>query len=150
MNIPYVFKRCTKCNKLLVANNKNFAKQKGGKWGLRSICKQCNKKRNENIKEYRKKYYEDNKEHYNQYNKEYYQNNKEYFKNYYESNKEYYKEYRKEWYKNNKDYYKNYYADNIENLVEYHKEYYKDNKEYMREQQKVYRALIKIIDEGGD
>lgn len=73
MNIPYAFKKCSKCGEWLVANNYNFKKKKGYKWGLYSQCKKCEK----------------------EYNKEYYENNKEYFKEYRENNKEHYKEYRK-------------------------------------------------------
>ena len=36
MNIPYAFKKCTKCGKWLVANSFNFGKTKKGKWGLKS------------------------------------------------------------------------------------------------------------------
>ena len=35
MNIPYIFKKCTKCGEWLVANNYNFHKQKNGKWGCK-------------------------------------------------------------------------------------------------------------------
>ena len=41
MNIPYIFKKCTKCEEWLVANNVNFNKAKKGKYGLRGSCKKC-------------------------------------------------------------------------------------------------------------
>ena len=41
MKCPYVIKQCTKCGRLLVANEMNFYKHKVGKWGLRAYCKQC-------------------------------------------------------------------------------------------------------------
>ena len=44
MNIPYVMKKCTKCGEWLVANNINFYKQKKGKYGFTSKCKQCESK----------------------------------------------------------------------------------------------------------
>ena len=44
MNIPYAFKKCTKCGKWLVANSFNFGKTKKGKWGLKSQCKECGRK----------------------------------------------------------------------------------------------------------
>ena len=50
MNIPYVFKKCTKCGKILVANSSNFNKAKTGKYGLRKDCKEC-------AKQYQLKYY---------------------------------------------------------------------------------------------
>ena len=41
MNIPYVFKKCTKCGELLVATTDNFYKSKSEKYGLRARCKNC-------------------------------------------------------------------------------------------------------------
>lgn len=55
MDIPYVFKRCNKCGRWLVASSTNFYKRKNGKYGLRARCKKCDNKRN-------KKYYDKNKE----------------------------------------------------------------------------------------
>ena len=46
MNIPYIMKRCSKCGRWLVASKVNFYKQKGGKYGLGSICKECRAKYN--------------------------------------------------------------------------------------------------------
>ena len=34
MNIPYAFKKCTKCGKWLVANNFNFRKKEKGEMGI--------------------------------------------------------------------------------------------------------------------
>ena len=70
MNIPYVFKRCSKCGEWLVANNYNFSNKKRGKWGLHSQCKKCRKL-------YNKKHYENNKEEIIERQKKYYENNKE-------------------------------------------------------------------------
>ena len=74
MNIPYVMKKCTKCEEWLVASSVNFNKQKSGKYGLRAECKECRKKPS-------KEYYEANKEarteYYKRHNKEYYEANKE-------------------------------------------------------------------------
>ncbi len=60
MKCPYAIRICTKCKRLLVANEINFAKSKRGKWGLQPKCKICNKK-----------YRNDNASHYKKYNKEY-------------------------------------------------------------------------------
>ena len=90
MNIPYAFKKCTKCGEWLVANNYNFYKQKNGKWGLKSRCKKCDKQYYENNKEHIKEYRENNKEHI-----------KEYYKEWREENKDYRKEYEKQWRENN-------------------------------------------------
>ena len=161
MNTPYVFRKCTTCGEWKIANNYNFGKNKGGKFGLNSKCKACKKEygkqyREENkdkIKEYYKEYYEENKEYY----KEYREKNKEYYKEYYKENKEKLKEYRKQHYKENKEYNKKYSKEyreeNKEKLKEYnkeyykkyrekelerHKEYYKENKEYYKEYNKEY------------
>ena len=98
MNIPYAFKKCTKCGEWLVANKINFHKEKNGKWGLKSRCKKCENK-------HKKEYNKNNKEHKKEYNKQYRENNKEKIKEYYENNKEKIKEYDKEYKKNNRKYY---------------------------------------------
>ena len=125
MNIPYAFKKCSKCGEWLVANTYNFRKEKRYKWGLYSQCKKCEK-------EYNKEYRENNKEYFKEKHKEHYENNKEHYKEkhkeYYENNKEYYKEHNKEHYENNKEYYK-----------EHNKEYRKNNREYFNEKNKIYR-----------
>ena len=60
MNITYVFKKCTKCGEIKLATSDNFNKNKKGKYGLRSRCKECVKQYRENnkdkIKEYQKEY----------------------------------------------------------------------------------------------
>ena len=159
MNIPYAFKKCTKCGKWLVANSFNFGKTKKGKWGLKSQCKECGRKYynkyydnnkeyekerskqwRENNKEYFKEYREDNKEYFKEYNKQYYEDNKEYIKErnkqWYEDNKEYYKQYykdnkerNKQHYEDNKEYYKRYYEDNKDKILEYNKQWHKNNPE---------------------
>ena len=76
----------------------------------------------EQHKEYKKEWYETNKESTIQKSKEYYEKNKEhvleYHKEYYDNNKEHYKEYKKEWRTNNK-----------EHIKEREKEYREKNKE---------------------
>ena len=109
MNIPYVMKKCTKCGRWLVASTVNFHKQKIGKYGLRSDCKEC-----------KKQYYEANKgkilEQKKQYGKQYREINK---KKIVEANKRYRKA-------------------NKEKLLEQQRQYYKDNKEKLLEQHKRY------------
>lgn len=41
MNTPYVFKRCTKCKRWLIASSNNFSNNKKAKWGLNYKCKKC-------------------------------------------------------------------------------------------------------------
>ena len=77
MNTPFVFKKCAKCGRWLVANTINFHKQKGGKYGLKANCKEC---RNTHSREH----YEEHIEYY----KKYYEENKEKIAKYYEENKE--------------------------------------------------------------
>ena len=92
MNIPYVFKKCTKCGEIKLATSDNFNKDKKGKYGLRSQCKAC-------VKKY-KKYREKNKDKIREYQKEY---KKEYGKKYRENNKDKIKEYKKEYREKNRD-----------------------------------------------
>lgn len=110
MNIPYAFKRCTKCGEWLVANNYNFRKKKDGKWGLYSQCKECANKSN---KQYRK----NNKDKIKAYNKNYAMNNKDIINN------------AKNRYRNK----------NKEKIRIYNKKRYEENKERIREQQKIYK-----------
>lgn len=102
MKCPFVIKVCTKCKKILVANNMNFRSSKGGKWNLRADCRQCQKKYEEERKEERREYLKE-------YNEQYRKNNKEYFKQWKkqyngehkEEIKEYNKQYYKQWKENN-------------------------------------------------
>ena len=100
MNIPYVFRKCTKCGEWLVANNSYFSKNKCGKYGLQSKCKRCDNKR-------RKKYYKENKEKILESCKEYRKNHSEqskiYRKQYYEEHKDTIKENQKKYYLSSKD-----------------------------------------------
>lgn len=116
MNIPYVFKYCKHCNRWLVANAYNFKRQKHGKYGLTSKCKQYDKEYYEQNKEHimkiSKEYYEQNKEHKKEYDKEYRKKNEEYTKTrlklYREQNKELINKKYREWYKQNNEYCKEY------------------------------------------
>ena len=129
MKCPYCIKVCTKCGKILVANNMNFHKKKRGKYGVASICKVC---RNESEKEY----YETNKDKIKERSKEYYETNKEYFsekhKEYYIDNKKEILEKQKEYYENNSDKIKEYrknYRKNSDKIKEINRRYYQNNLE---------------------
>ena len=136
MNIPYIFKKCTKCGEWLVANIYNFNKAKKGKWGLESQCKKCRKK-------YREEYYENNKEKEKKRSKKWREDNeeryKEYHKEHYESNKEHYKEYRENNKEHKKKYDKKYREENEEKIKRNKKQYYEENKEEILEKSKKYR-----------
>ena len=116
MKIPYVMKRCSKCGRWLVASTVNFHKQKTGKYGLRSKCKECIKQYRENnrdeLLEYHKQWYKDNKDKIVETNKQYREANREKIVEYYKANRDKRIEYHKQWYKDNKDkqaeYYKQY------------------------------------------
>ena len=141
MNIPYAFKKCSKCGEWKVANNFNFRKKKKGKWGLYSQCKECESKykkqwdenNKEYHKEYHKEYYKNNKEYIKECNKQWRENNKEYKKQWDENNKEYIKQYNKQWRENNKEYNKEWKENNKKHIKEYNKQWYEDNKEYHKE-----------------
>lgn len=140
MKCPFVIKVCTKCNRILVANSKNFHKSKNCKYGLNSVCIICEKK-------YKNNYYKNNKEHINKKNKENYNKNKEDIliksHEYYKKNKEHIKERVSKYNKNNndkiKERQKEYRKNNKNKLDKKHKEWYDENKEYVLEYQKEYR-----------
>ena len=106
MNIPYVMKKCTCCGRWLVASTVNFPRNKDGRDGLRSQCKECTNKKRKQYRETNKnkikQYREDNKEKILEYRKQYYQDNKEKIaeqqKQYHEDNKEKIAEYKKQYY----------------------------------------------------
>ena len=54
MKCPFVIKICTKCKRILVANEMNFHKAKNGKYSLGAVCKICVQK------EYKEKNFEGN------------------------------------------------------------------------------------------
>jgi len=97
-----------------------------------------------NQKEYNKKYYKENKEHYREYREKYYEENKkhlrewgkEYSKKYRQENKEKIKEYQKK-------YWKEYRQRNKGKLDERDKEYYQKNKEKISERFKKYSKTEK-------
>jgi hypothetical protein len=99
-------KKCTKCK--LEKPFEDFTKQKTGKNGLRSNCKQC-------IKKYEK----ENKEYYKEYQKKWQEENKEYVKKYEQENKEKIKERTKNWYQKNKEKIKQHRKENKEHFKEY-------------------------------
>ena len=151
MNIPYVFKRCSKCGEWLVACSVNFHKQKRGKYGLQVYCKKCKTK-------YGKKYRNDNKDEILEKQKQYREANKDKIKQYYEANKDDILKQHKQYYeinkdkilKQNKQYYevnkdkvleqcKQYREVNRDKIAEYRKQYYEENKDKIAEINKQYR-----------
>jgi hypothetical protein len=89
-----IVKNCNKCKES--KDLSEFHKQKSTKDGLRSQCKKCRKGIN-------KKYNEDNKEEIALYYKKYYEDNKDKFQQYREDNKEELALYQKKYYEANKD-----------------------------------------------
>jgi 5-methylcytosine-specific restriction endonuclease McrA len=102
-------------------------------------------------KEYKKKWYEENKDKIKELNKKRYEENKdklkEQQKKYNEQNNDKIKEYQKEYREENKDkmkeYYKQYREENKDNLKERDKKYYEKNKDKLKEQQKKYNEQNK-------
>lgn len=152
-------KKCTCCGRWLVASTVNYHRNKGCKYGLKNVCKQCankyskqyHKANKEKITEYNKQYREANKDKLAERRKQYYQANKEKeaerHKQYYEDNKDKIAEKHKQWRETNKDkiakYSKQYHEANKEKRnkynKQYNKQYYKDNKEKIAEWGKQYR-----------
>ena len=114
MKIPFVFKKCTKCGRWLVANTVNFYKQKNGKYGFNGQCKKCKR---DYDKEHNKNYYKENKEKIAEAHKKHYEENKEKIAE------------RK----------KNYYEEHKEQAKERNKKYYEEHKEKLVEKKKIYR-----------
>ena len=139
MKCPYVIKVCTKCKRILVANEINFSKQKDGKWNLHSSCKQCKKK-------YDEKYRKNNKEKIKKGKRKHYEENKkeilEKHKQYREEHKEEIREKNKIWHENNKESKKEsdrkYRENNKEKIQKDKKRQYVENKEKIKKRAKEY------------
>ena len=133
MNIPYVFKKCSKCGEWKVANTFNFHKLKKGKYGLLSSCKKCKgnycKKRyqenSEKIKQYNKQYNQENKEKIKQKNKQYRQDNKEKIQ---QRQQQYYREHKQEIKQYQQQYRQQYYEEHRQNWKDYNKRYFESEK----------------------
>ena len=114
MKIPYVFRKCSKCGRWLVANTVNFSKEKTGKYGLHSVCKECDKQQ-------KRQYRKENKEKIAQRGKQYRKENKEKIaqqqKRYYEKNKEKIAQQNKIHYQKNR-----------ERILQQHQVYFQNNK----------------------
>ncbi len=127
-------KKCTKCGEEKPATLEFFARDKKGKRGIRSQCKDCDKlyreKNKEKIKEGKKLYRENNKEKVKEREKLRYENNKEKIlechKLYRENNPEKIKEISKLYYENNK-----------EEIKEREKLRYENNKEKIKEEKRL-------------
>lgn len=125
MNIPYVFKKCSKCGRWLVTSTINFYRDKTGKYGLKYMCKECDKQKSkkyreehkEELVEKRKKYIEENKEKIAQQQKQYYEKNREI--------------------KTQKQ--RQYYQKNRERILQEHQEYFQNNKKERAAYQKQWK-----------
>lgn len=97
MKCPFCIKICTKCKRLLVANEINFTKIKRGKYGLTSQCIECKKiydnqrynKYTDDINKRNNQYYKNNKDSITKQHRQYYKDNKDKIK---ERHKQYKKE----------------------------------------------------------
>ena len=142
MNRPnyLLFKQCSKCGEILHVSK--FYKNKGYKYGVMKVCKECHKNKNkeyrennkEYLKEYHKQHYEENKDRILERNKEYYEENKDRIseknKEYVENNKKEIKEYKKQYYENHK---------NDKEFQEKRKQYREENRDYCNEYSKQWR-----------
>lgn len=126
MKCPFVIKVCSKCKRILIANEINFHKKKNYKYGLRSECKVCEK---EYMKKYSKQYYEERKEEKKRYREERTEEIKEYRKQYYQEHVEEIREKNEKYRNEHKEEIKEYYKNNKEERKEYAKQYREDNPE---------------------
>lgn len=135
MNIPYVFKRCSKCGEWKVASTVNFGKAKRNKYRLNSYCKKCQA-------EYYKQYSEDNKDKIKQYREAHKEERKQYDKQRYEDNKdkilEQNKQYRETHKEEIKERKKKYNETHKEQILEYKRKNYYRYREKYREYDRQY------------
>lgn len=96
----YNTKQCSKCKKSFEKTSRFFYRNKKRKDGLQNFCKLCQK---EYAAKYHKKTYEKRKLEQNRKSREYYEKNPEYRRNYYQKNKDKHNASTKEWYKKNKE-----------------------------------------------
>lgn len=121
-------KECNKCKE--VKSLDKFNKNKTGKNGLRSNCKECEKQHRltnkEKRAEQRKQYRRTNKEIIAEKYKHWYENNKEQVKQYIQSNKEKRAESYKQWRESNKEKIKQYRESNKEKIAKKYYQYQKN------------------------
>jgi len=145
-------KVCTKCKEEL--GFEMFTKTKGGKYGLKSICKRCVKQwaddNKEAIAKRHKKYNIDNKIYISERTKQRYQKDKQYYKDYYQNNKEHITKYKQQYNKDNKEvkimYSNMYYELNKGTISKRIKQYQKDNKEKCNAITQKHNALKKGLE----
>tara|TARA_R110002126_G_scaffold62700_5_gene161285 strand:+ start:4398 stop:5198 length:801 start_codon:yes stop_codon:yes gene_type:complete len=163
-------KKCTTCE--IEKKESEFSKAKANKDGLRGNCKSCVKeeskkyrKANEKkIKQFKKEWYQQNKdkilenkkkycvknkEQIKEYGKLYYLENKNFIreknKEYRKKNKEYHTEYGKQYYENNKQKLKEY-RENNQERIKYFRENYKERKNKLRRDKRKVDPLYKMKD----
>lgn len=132
-------KICTQCGEGKEANLDNFNKMKNGKYGLRAVCRACDKINYHNNKEYFSQKAKENRPRKNESNKRSYykhhERNKKKQRGYERKNKDKIVEYHKRYYIKNKDIYHKRYKEN-----------YQKNKEgYIRRTLKR-QAIIRKLD----
>jgi len=120
-------KQCTKCGE--VKGLDEFSKDKGKKYGVSSQCKICKK-------QYKKKYYEENKEYFKKYRQENKERIKAKKKKYHEENRERINQQNKKWREENK-----------ERLNQYFKKRYRNDTIYKLKQN--VRCVIRIYLQDG-
>lgn len=124
-----ITKICSKCKKELTLES--FGKEKRGKYGVRSVCRECTNKENKEYREQNKDkikaYWQSNKEIFSERKKIYYKNNKEKINakclEYYYTNIEREKERRKQYRNTHQKEIIQYREKNRENHKEYSKKY---------------------------
>lgn len=143
-------KICGKCK--IRKSVKKFCKDNRKKSGLCSQCKDCRKKYNDQNKEKRQRYYQDNKELILSKSKTYKELNKEKLDKYYKKNKKIRNKQSLIWYYANIEaktiYRKNWGQKNKKRLIENGKRWRSENREYLKKYYKKRRkqTIIKLID----
>lgn len=92
---------CSRCKRELPLSM--FTKDCTNKFGLSTLCKECQKQQRKDRKPKIDKWFEENQEHIKEYNKQYSQEHAEEKRAYNQTNKEYFKQKRKEYEEQNID-----------------------------------------------
>ena len=114
-------KTCTKCG--VVKPLDDFHRYKTGAGGRKPHCKEC-------VREYKRRYYEENRDKERERNRRYYEENRdkvrEYNRRYYEGNRDKVREYKRSYREENRD-----------KMLDYKRRYYEENRDILNQGSKI-------------
>ena len=129
-------KTCTKCG--VVKPLDGFHRYKTGAGGRKPHCKEC-------VREYKRRYYEENRDKERERNRRYYEGNRdkvrEYNRRYYEGNRDKVREYKRSYREENRDkmldYQRSYREENRDKMLDYKRRYYEENRDILNQGSKI-------------